>query len=384
MAIQCQKSQFSLPSDIHYLNNATLGPLNIHSEQSGKEAMILGRNPLLRTRDQFFDPVERSRSLFGKLVNADPDYIAIIPSASYGLATVAKNIDLHQDDEIVVLQDQFPSNYYIWQHKCIKDGALLNIVSAPDSLTRSADWTAEILDSITPKTKIVAISNVHWMDGSYYDLKAIGKRCREHGTYLIIDGTQSVGALPFDVEEVKPDALIVAGYKWLLGSYGLGYAYYGPRLRSGEPLEINWINMEHSHDFENLTDYRNNYRSGAARYSMGEQSSFISIAMNNEALDLINTWGPTNIQSYAKSLTSDVWQSLQAAGIAIDNHKPSHHMTGLRFSNKWNMNQLQEALKAENIIVSRRGSALRVSVNIYNEAKDLEALAKVILSNRKL
>lgn len=357
--------------------------MNIHSERKGKEALILGRNPIDRSRDQFFEPVQRSKTLFGKLINAPSAHIAIIPSASYGLATAANNIDLQKGDEVLILQDQFPSNYYIWKQKCDLIGAHLNVVAAPDSSNRSADWTADIISSISSKTKIVAMANVHWMDGTYYDLESIGKKCREHGSYFIIDGTQSVGALPFDVEKIQPDALIVASYKWLLGSYGLGYAYFGERLLGGQPLEMNWINKERSHEFENLTDYIDTYQPGAARYSMGEQSSFISIAMNNAALELLDQWKPANIQSYTQKLTNDAWQTLKAGGISIDTNKPSHHITGLRFPKRWDMDQLQEVLKANNIIVSRRGSALRISVNIYNEASDIEALVNVILNNRK-
>lgn len=383
MAIGCQKSLFSLPADLHYLNNAAGGPMNINAERKGMEALMLGRNPIMRTRDHFFEPVQKAKTSFGQLVNTSSDRIAIIPSASYGLATAANNIELKKDDEIIILEDQFPSNYYIWKDKCNKSGAKLTIISAPDSTQKSLDWTTDIITAINPKTKVVAMGNVHWMDGTYYDLEAIGKECRQHGSYFIIDGTQSVGALPFDVKKVQPDALIVASYKWLLGIYGQGFAYFGDRLLGGQPLEINWINKERSYDFENLTDYIDDYQPCAARYSMGEQSSYIAIAMVNESLELLNQWGPSNIQTYAKSLTHDAWQILKSEGIIIDTSKPSHHMTGLRFNDQWDMNHLQEKLKENNIVVSRRGTALRVSVNMYNEARDINALVRTILSNRK-
>lgn len=380
--MECQSALFSLPKDIHYLNCATLGPLNIHAERAGQEALLLGRNPVLRNRDHFFDPVQNTKVLFGQLVNANPTNIAIIPSASYGLASVANNITLNKWDEVIILEDQFPSNYYIWKHKCDVSGAVLRTIKAPDSNSKSKDWTTEIIKAISGRTKVVAMAHVHWMDGTYFDLESIGQKCRTYGAYLVIDGTQSVGALPFDIQKIQPDALITASYKWLLSAYGLGFAYFGDRLLDGQPLEMNWINKADSYQFENLTEYRHEYQPGAARYSMGEQSNFISIAMANASLELLNQWKPENIQSYAKSLSEDAWQLLQSKGIIIDTSKPSHHMTGLRFDDHWNMDLLQEQLKQKNIIISRRGTALRISINVYNQKEDIDALVSTILAHQ--
>ena len=380
--IDCQKDLFTLPSDIHYLNCATLGPLNKLSELEGYHAIQRSVNPVMRTRDQFFDPVETSKALFAQLINANSDHIAIIPSVSYGIAIAANNIDLEQKEEVVILEDQFPSNYYIWKQKCERANALLKIVSAPNTPNKSEAWTNDILNAINDKTKVVAMGNVHWMDGTHFDLKAIGERCREFGTYLIIDGTQSVGALPFDVAEVQPDVLVVASYKWLLGAYGVGFGYFSNRMFAGDPLEINWINKVRSNEFENLTSYLEADRPGAAKFSMGEQSNFISIAMVNEALKLLNEWQPQNIQEYTKALTTAAWDELSKAGITIDPTKKSYHMTGLRFGKEWDMDALQNALKQNQVIVSQRGSALRISVNVYNEMKDIEALVNIILEHR--
>lgn len=374
-----QRDLFSLPKDVHYLNCATLGPMSKRSEQAGLEALQVGRNPMLRTRDQFFEPVQRSRSLFAKLINANADHISIIPSVSYGIATVCNNIPLSSGDEVLVLEDQFPSNYYIWKRKCANTNASLVTVQKPKTEQISADWTNEIITAINPRTKVLAMCHVHWMDGTSFDLERISGRCKEYGTYLIIDGTQSVGALPFDVQKIQPDALVVASYKWLLSNYGLGYAYFGDRLLHGQPLEENWINKVRSNEFENLTNYDDTYQSGAARYSMGEQSNFISIAMANEALDMLNEIQPQNIQEYANRLTQSAWAKLSDAGVQIDASKSAYHMTGLRFGDGWDLQSIQTMLKENNVITSQRGSALRISVNMYNTPTDIDVLVNSIL-----
>ena len=116
-------------------------------------------------------------------------------------------------------------------------------------------------------------------DGTLFDLKSIREKTNEHHALLIIDGTQSVGAFPFSIEETQPDALICATYKWLLGPYSLGFAYFGSYFDNGSPIEESWLNRKNSEDFSELTNYNDDYKDGANRYCMGESANFTSVPM---------------------------------------------------------------------------------------------------------
>src|SRR5690606_28089578 len=142
-----------------------------------------------------------------KLINApDPKRIVIIPSVSYGMANVVRNLDIKKGQHIIVATEQFPSNVYPWQRLCEDAGAQIISVAPPDNYSnRGKRWNEKILESINANTKAVAIGHVHWADGTRFDLEAIRKRTREVGALLVIDGTQSVGALPFDVQHIQPD-----------------------------------------------------------------------------------------------------------------------------------------------------------------------------------
>ena len=122
----------------------------------------------------------------------------------------------------------------------------------------------------------------------------------------MIDGTQSVGALPLNVQDVKPDALICAGYKWLMGPYGIALGYFGPRLTGGIPLEEGWIVRKNSEDFTSLIDYEEEYQPGAKRYDVGQRSNFITLPMMREALMQVKEWGIENIREYIQDLTGDL------------------------------------------------------------------------------
>ena len=134
--------------------------------------------------------------------------------------------------------------------------------------------------------------HIHWADGTLFNLMAIREKTREHDALLIIDGTQSVGALPFSVAKIQPDALICAGYKWLLGPYALGVAWYSDYFNDGEPLEHNWLNRLQSEDFTRLTQYQEKFQDKADRYSVGESSNFILVPMLIRALEQLLQWQP--------------------------------------------------------------------------------------------
>src|SRR5204863_1785595 len=131
---------------------------------------------------------------------------------------------------------------------------------------------------------------------------AVGQRARDADAMFVVDGTQSIGALPFDQQEIRADAVICAGYKWLLAPYSTGCAYLGARFDDGVPLEENWIGRAGSENFGALVDYVDEYQPGAARYDVGEKSNFILLPMLVAALDQVLAWGPAQIQSYCRSL----------------------------------------------------------------------------------
>jgi selenocysteine lyase/cysteine desulfurase len=376
-------SKFTLSPKTTYLNCAYMSPLLKEVEKSGIRGLRSKRNPVNVLPDDFFADSESLRNEFAKTINAtDPSRVVIIPSVSYGIATVAKNIRLKKGENIIIAAEQFPSNYYAWKRVCDESEGEIRIITPPDTLqSRGEQWNEKILQAITSQTKIVAIGHVHWADGTKFDLEALRVRTLEVGALLIIDGTQSVGALPFDVQKIKPDALIVAGYKWLMGPYSIGLAYYGDYFDDGVPLEENWINRKNSEDFSRLVSYQNQYQPGSMRYEVGEHSNFILVPMMLKALTQINRWGADNIQEYCKGITRDALDILREHKFWIEEEKyRGHHLFGLRIPTGKDVDILKKNLSKKQIYVSFRGDAIRVSPNVYNTARDLQRLVSALLS----
>lgn len=352
-------------------------------EMAGYQAVARKTMPYEILPTDFFEPVNQLKTKFAQLINvAEPDRIAIIPSVSYGISSVVKNVRIRPGQNVVVLDEIFPSNYYPWRRLVQENGGEMKVVKRPVSDTDwGKNWNEHLLESIDSQTVAVAMPNVHWADGTWFDLTAVRKRTQEVGALLVIDGTQSIGALPFDVAAIQPDALVCAGYKWLLGPYGTGLAYFGERFDGGVPIEENWINRLESEQFEKLTDYQDAYKPGANRYCMGENSQFISVPMMMAALELLMGWGVDNIQKYVKMLTQPYIKQLTDLGYIIeDKAYRSNHIFGIRLPAHIQMDTLKKATLNQHVFVSYRAGAMRISPHLYNETKDFERLMEAVKS----
>ncbi|MGI9180646.1 MAG: aminotransferase class V-fold PLP-dependent enzyme [Longimicrobiaceae bacterium] len=379
--LSCKKDLFSLPENLHYLNCAYMGPLSRRVEEAGIAGIRRKSNPAQIRSADFFTDADRARGLFARLVNApDPRRIAIIPAVSYGIATVARNTPWERGQNVVVAGEQFPSNVYAWRRLCREHGVELRTVAPPDAHPqRGREWNARLLEAIDSRTAVVALGHVHWADGTRFDLERIGERAREQGAALIVDGTQSVGALPFDVQRIQPDALVCAGYKWLLGPYSIGLAYYGPRYDDGVPLEESWLGREGSEDFRGLVSYRDEYQPGAIRYDVGERSNFILLPMLIAALEQLLEWGVAEIQAYCVQLTSELVAEARTLGFGVQaDDERGAHLFGLRAPPGTDIARVQALLAERNVVAALRGDALRIAPNLYNDAADIDALREVL------
>jgi selenocysteine lyase/cysteine desulfurase len=379
--LSCQKPLFSLPDDEHYLNCAYMSPLSAAVEAAGVAGVARKRVPSRLIPADFFTEADRARALFARLINApDASRVAIVPAASYGLAIAARNLPIARGQSIVVTHEQFPANVYAWRSLAAATGAEMRTVApADDAGGRGRSWNARLLEAIDARTAVVALGHVHWTDGTRFDLEAIGARARAVGAALIVDGTQSVGALPFDAAAIQPDAVVCAAYKWLMGPYSLGFAYFGPRFDHGTPLEETWIGRAGSEQFKDLVNYRDDYQPGAARYDVGERTNFALMPMAVAALEQVLEWQPERIQAYCASLTEPLMARVEALGYRVEETAfRGAHVFGLRAPAGVDVTAVGERLRARRVHVSLRGSAIRVSPHLYNDAADIEALADAL------
>jgi selenocysteine lyase/cysteine desulfurase len=319
--ILCQRHLFDLPNEVAYLNCAYMSPLLKRAAAGGSQAIAHKCRPWQIRAEDFFTESERARALFAELLGAQADDIALVPAASYGLAVAAANLAVAPEQRILVLAEQFPSNVYTWGAHALRAGAEVMTVARP----ADDDWTRAVLARLDERVAIAALPHCHWIDGGLLDLRAIGARCREVGSALVLDVTQSLGALPLDLAAVRPDYLVCPGYKWLLGPYSLGYLYVAPAHQDGLPLEQNWIARAGSEDFARLIDYQDPYQPGARRFDVGERFNFALVPVSIVGMEQLLAWGVERIAATLADRTAAIAE--RAARIGLRS-APAHLRAG--------------------------------------------------------
>ncbi len=372
--IESQRHLFDIPDDVAFFNAGYMSPLPKASAAAGEAALRRKSTPWMLTPEDFFTETNTFRSLAARLIEADTNDVAIIPSASYGLAIAAKNIPLQSGAEILVLEDQFPSNIYCWQRVALEKGAVIKTVPVP----QNRDWTDAVLSAITNNTAVAALPHNHWADGGLLDLIRIREALDTVGAKLVLDTTQSLGAMPLSVKRVRPDFLVAAAYKWLMCPYSTGFMYVAPEFQNGTPIEENWLNRKGSEDFAGLVNYKEDYQPGAIRFDMGERANFGLIPAAIASLQQLLDWGVENIQATLKKRNSEIMNALSDTDItAIPDQLRAGHFLGLEYEAGF-PDDILGRLAAQKIYASKRGNSLRITPHLYNNNQDFERLTEAL------
>jgi selenocysteine lyase/cysteine desulfurase len=368
--IPCQRHVFDMPDDVAYFNCAYMAPMLKAMRRAGEASIAWTAQPWTIGADDFFTPAERARALFARLIHARAEDVAIIPAASYGITSAAKNLRIGKGQAILMLDEEFPSNVYPWHALAKRDGGDLLVVRRPPD----GDWTAAILEALEDRVAIAALSNCHWTDGGYVDLERVSQALQKIGARLVLDVTQSVGVLPLDVTRIKVDYLACASYKWLLGPYSIGFMFAAEEHHRGEPLDYNWITREKSENFARLVDYREGYQPGARRFDMGERANFILVPMVTAALEQLLAWTPEAISETLSGVTEHIAGHAAELGATVAPRElRAKHILGLRFRDGAPPG-LIEQLREKKIFASIRGETVRIAPHLYNNQADVDRL----------
>jgi selenocysteine lyase/cysteine desulfurase len=368
--LPCQRQLFDIPDDVAYLNCAYMSPLMKPAFDAGIAGLARKGHPWKLTADEFFTGSEEFRKTAAQLLNCSADCIAIVSSAGYGIQTAAGNLTVRKGQSILVLAEQFPSNYYPWQRLAEEKGAVLKVVPWP----ADDDWTAAVVDALSDDVAIAALPNVHWTSGGRLDLVRIGGACRRLGSALALDLTQSLGALDFNVNDVQPDFAVAASYKWLLGPYSTGLMYVAPEWHGGSPLEEGWIQRSNSRDFSSLILYSDEYDAGARRFDMGERSNFALLPAAKRAIEQILEWKVAQISETCGAMNRRLATAAAEVGFTapVEPLRAPHYLCLRRKAPI--PKELAEMLAREKVFVSVRGSSMRVTPHVYNTVEDCDRL----------
>jgi selenocysteine lyase/cysteine desulfurase len=365
-----QRPLFELPEGIAYLNVANLAP-QLNSVRAAGEAALERRGaPWTIGAPDWFTDVERLRSLFARVVGTDSEGVALIPASSYGMAVAAANLEAGLGERVVVIDEEYPSGIYTWRAFARRTGAALHTVRREPGQS----WTEAILDELDERVRIVSVPNVHWTNGALVELEPVCERAHQLGAAIVLDASQSAGALPLDIGRLRPDFLITVGYKWLFGPFSVAYMYVDERHRGGEPIEHNWILRAGAEDFARLVDYTDELQPGARRFDVGARTNFMLTPMAIAALEQVLEWSVEAVGATLADVTSTIERKARERGLdAIPAGDRAPHLIGIGLPEPV-PEDLVARLAARDVHVGVRSSWLRVAPHLHTTESDVERL----------
>lgn len=344
------RAEFPALESCTYLDTASFGQLPKCASQAVIDHLLHRDQTASMQFLSWFDHMDVIRESCAHLIHAHASDIAFVPNASTGLSFLMHGLKWDKDDEVLCLEGEFPNQIY---------GA-----------TRRVPWP-QFYASVNDYTRVVLMSTVNYATGFRPPIEEVSEFLRERGILFYVDGTQSLGALDFDVRQIQPAMLCVDAYKWLLSPNGAGFVYIDPDLRAQlSPSIVGWRSDAGWRNVSRLNHGAPVFAESAQKFESG-MLPFPSLYGMGAALDFLLACGPMQVQARVLELASKTRSMLAAAGAEV--MADGTQIVKARFPAR-DSNELAASLKTKNVIVSARYGWLRVSPHFYNNEEDIEAL----------
>jgi len=307
------------------------------------------------------------------LINATTNDIAAGSSATELLCSLAWAVSPEKDQNVVSTEIVFPSTVYPWQRVANSTGCEIRLAKEKNNFMHSDD----IIALIDQKTAVVCISHVEYGNGQTFDLQLLAEAAEDHDALLVVDATQSAGAIPIDVQACPVDALISGAYKWLCGPFGAAFMYVAPHL--AEKLEPGLVGFRSHKNMWDLDASRIDYPQAAKKFEFSTMAFGCAVGLTR-TIDFLNGVGVENIFQYNRQLADILIMGLRSRDAVIisplDDKNRSSIVTA--YFENIDSKEIITDLKASQVFVSSRAGAIRFSPHLYNTAEDIDsALAEI-------
>ena len=366
---------FNLDPDLIYVNHAAVAPWPIRTVEAVKDFAIQNGQVGSRHYEQWLKTEQELKQSLATLINArSADEIALLKNTSEGLSIIAKGIRWQAGDNIVISNQEFPSNFIVWD-ALQREGVELRIadISSYDNPEQA------IIDKMDSKTRLLSISAVQYASGLKMDLQQLGRACKEHESLFCVDAIQQIGALQFDVQAIDADFVVADGHKWMLGPEGLALFYC--KQSSMQQLDLQqfgWHMVNDLSDFSAMTNWQP--ANTARRFECGSPNT-LTIHALHASIGLLLELG---MQQVEKNVLGNV-QSLitlfdSFADITILSPQNAHQHAGIFTFKKQGVDnqKLYQFLVSKGTVCALRGGGIRFSPHFYNHTSQFEQLARWI------
>ena len=366
-------------ADATYLNTAAHAALPRVALQAVQSSIEVNKSPHHMDDAVFFEAPGRIRASLSKMIGAKPEEIALTTGASTGVAAVAHLLRWEPGDEVITAKGEFPVQYATWKPMEERQGVKLKIVAPRDRFITADD----LIDALTPRTRVVSVSHVRFDDGSLLDAARVAAACHAQGSLLVLDASQSCGAVPIHVNELGADFLVCAGYKWLLSPYGTGFFWAkSEHLDTARPGPFYWTAQGAGDDFFKLNFADPAPSRSAKRWDAAEAATYFNFNLTamDASVDFVLRTGPELVSEHNRKLIDLLFQRLPNGCVPaspLDSaERGPYGCFVARTAEK--TSELYQKLKKEHVVVAMREGKIRVSPHLFNSERDIDRLIEVL------
>ncbi|MBG9769879.1 aminotransferase class V-fold PLP-dependent enzyme [Bacillus vallismortis] len=304
--------------------------------------------------NEAIEKTESARNEFAKLIGAGPDEIAVVPSVSDALVSVASSLSGFRKKHVVYTEMDFPAVSHVWQ---AQSDYTVSVIPTIDGRLHPKQYEKDITD----ETVLTCVPHVHYRDGFVQDVKAIAEMSKKKGSLLFVDAYQSAGHIPIDVKEWGVDMLAAGTRKYLLGIPGMAFLYVRKELADAlKPKSSAWFGRN---------GFDAAYATGARRFQTGTPA-FISVYAAASALSLLNHIGVSRIREHVKTICADACQYAADKGLQLAAAPAGDHPGIVAI---WDERASETAalLKKKKVICAPRDTLIRLAPHFYNTKDEL-------------
>ncbi|MFE8071707.1 aminotransferase class V-fold PLP-dependent enzyme [Marinobacteraceae bacterium S3BR75-40.1] len=368
------QDEFPHVSDICYLNHAAVAPWPARAREAvtafAQENVIRGAQHYPR-----WLTVERElRERLSHLIHAPaPEDVALVKNTSEALSMVAYGLSWSDGDEIVITNQEFPSNRIVWES--LADQGVKVVVA---DLESAGSPEEAIEGAVSDRTRLMSISSVQYGTGLRLDIGRLGRFCHEQEVLFCVDAIQSIGAEPLDVQRDHIDFTMADGHKWMLGPEGLGLFYVRPALRDRLKLyEFGWHSVKHRGDFDR-TDWE--LAPDAQRFECGSPN-LLGAHVLNASVSLLLESGLDHVRSEIGERVQYLREAVSSIpNVVCITPEPPERRGGIftfRLEGR-NNEALQKTLMGKGVVCAYRGGGIRFSPHFYTPYETIDRAVESI------
>ena len=368
------RSQMPITEKWAYFDHAAVAPITRNAQKALRDWADQATLGAMQGWAAWRKQSEEVRKLGATLLGARTEEVAFVHNTTEGINFVVEGFPWKEGDNVVTLSGEFPTNYIPWRELKSK-GVELRVVPTD----RGRVSLSEIEEAFDDRTRLLTLSWVNYISGWRHDLKPISDMVHRRGAYLMVDAIQGLGVMSLDVEQLDIDFLAADGHKWLLGPEGAGFFYLKEELLNLlRPVMTGWNSVEEEFNFDNLEQ---RIKQEASRYEGGTANHGLISALG-ESVKLLLDIGVDQIEQRMLALNERIRSRLEPLGGEVLGARKFENRSGIisvRFEGH-DPAGIQQACRAQGVLINARGGANRISPHIYTNNDDIDRLVEAIQS----